>query len=147
MRICLLEQKLFRNKVIDARMKRERDCWWSLLLNGYYFSLLPKVGNILGLVSVHPTHETSNKSKIRTRLRAGFLMTPPTEWQYFEHPQIQVTQLTRACVWVRVCARVCCKSWKLGFILAYLLAKTHIHKSEKRKHEKSTGSFMTPLTQ
>ena len=50
---------------------------------------------------MNPQDEKSNKSKIRTRLRAGFLMTPPIEWIHFENTTIEVPHLTWVCVSVR----------------------------------------------
>ena len=48
---------------------------------------------------MHQKDEHANKSNMCTCLRAGCLMTPPTEWIQFENATIEVARLT----WVRVC--------------------------------------------
>ena len=55
-------------------------------------------------------------------------MTPRTGWLYFEHPHIQVTQLTWACVRGRT--RLLQKL-KLGFMNAYQLANNKKGDSDK----------------
>ena len=69
---------------------------------------------------MHQKAANSNKSKICTCLRAGLLMTPPTEWIHFENTTIEVAQLT----WVCVCVHTrLMNKLKLGDIRACLLAK------------------------
>ena len=72
------------------------------------------------MFSVNEKYEKSSKSKIRTRLPAGFLVTPPVEWIHFQNTTIEVAQLTWVCVSVRTRLM---KTLKFGVISACLCAK------------------------
>ena len=72
------------------------------------------------MFSVNRKNEKSNKSTIRTRLRAGFFMTPPIQLIHFENTTIEVPHLT----WVSVSVRTrLMQKLKFGRLSACLLAK------------------------
>ena len=81
-----------------------------------------------------------------TCLRAGFLMTLPTEWIHFDNTTIEVAQLTLVCASVR--ARFM-KRFKFGRLRASLLAKDKgdSETSYKSKNEKHKGFLMSPPTE
>ena len=78
------------------------DFWWPLLLNRYILIVADQGGKIdPECFQCIKKMNKSNKSKMSTCLRAGLLMTPPTEWIQFDNTTIEVAQLAWVCVCVR----------------------------------------------